>query len=162
MSDGRVTIMCGNCNAAGTPTPAVEINFYGRVGKYAVSGQARTCSSHVAGLRNAALGKYEWDYYLPLINPGTCSESDVLAVECAMDAIARLLRRDEADVARLRAAAEAVKGKYYVPCWKGPPDRSCRIGGYRCERCNGTGLVLRRRSDGTAVIDELDAGSVAA
>lgn len=85
--------------------------------------------------------------YAWLINPGAATEDDVLAVECSIDAIGRLLRAaagDERELGLLAAACEAHVGVVYEPCWKGPPDRSCSIGGWRHEACNGWGFVLRR------------------
>ena len=52
--------------------------------------------------------------YLPLVNPGACSIVDELALELFTDAIARLFRRDEADVVRLRAAGEAARERAQI------------------------------------------------
>jgi hypothetical protein len=171
---GRVTIACcwGKC-----AIPASIANRWSG-GDQDKDNEHFVCVKHESTERRRDSRDLTYSVYAPLINPGTCSDSDVANVHAAIEALCRLLRtcgdspEDREDRAVLELCAQEVRGAYYEPCdapgWNfdGGERHNVRHdddgGSTRCMRCNGSGLVLRRRSDGTAVVDEIDAGSVAA
>lgn len=136
-----MTIACVNCGDG--ETPAAHINFYGS--RIHDADHTEPVCADCASLFVKMSGHWEeWDFVLPLINPGTCTDSDIANVRAALEAMCRLLvaactEGEEHDV--LVLCAQEVRGTLYERC---PPSVHGAIG-KSCVICNGTGWVLVRR-----------------
>lgn len=85
MREGAVTI---RCHLSSCPVAATCVNHYGSSNYF--SCDPPRCNFHRLAFPPMYLGRYEWDYYLPLLQPALATDEEVLMVEMMCHGFASL------------------------------------------------------------------------